>query len=678
MTATRGDKHEKRHSREERDAPTHRESGGDEASGRQAVAATRSTSVPPRVVRADEVMRALREEVHRRRAVGGSEASRPQPAERLPRLDLHTNLQVGDRLDVSELLAHDDESFIINAYRALLGRDPDGDGWTANLVRLRTGERGKVEILGRVRYSKEGRQRKVPVRGLFLRFAATLLYRVPLVGSLLSWPIEVIRLPSTLRALEAAEARQQHRFNERAHLLNRALDRIDSEIADLPDATRRGVEVALVGHPLSTRVSDLEGAAEDWASEDAVAALAERAEAVERAISELRRRKAETNQVDQLSGGLESASRRLDELGLHAARTGDLQTLAERLGGVSEQLVQVDARARLAERVPDLLGAIETLQRDAAMRATVEPLSAAVQELVGADGRSGRLAEMDSRLAAQGDDLRAHNAALIESDQRAQVVTEELRKELEAATRARSSSGVAGDYGSLWADIYPSLEDRFRGERDQIRHRLGLYVPYAQAAVKESGSDICWDLGSGRGEWLEIVREEGWAGTGIDCNERMAEGCREMGLDVIVEDAITHLRAQVEACASVVTAFHLLEHLQLDELLGVVVETNRVLRSGGVAIFESPNPENLVVGACNFYTDPTHRNPLYPATLGFILEQCGFVDVEVLRPAAPDLPEWLKPVDPGDPLAERLNPLLDAVQSWFAASPDFAVIGRKS
>ena len=59
---------------------------------------------------------------------------------------------------------------------------------------------------------------------------------------------------------------------------------------------------------------------------------------------------------------------------------------------------------------------------------------------------------------------------------------------------------------------------------------------------------------------------------------------------------------------------------QFEELIQndrLIEHARRVVQPGGVVLFETPNPENLVVGACNFYVDPTHRNPMPPALMAF-------------------------------------------------------------
>ncbi len=52
-------------------------------------------------------------------------------------------------------------------------------------------------------------------------------------------------------------------------------------------------------------------------------------------------------------------------------------------------------------------------------------------------------------------------------------------------------------------------------------------------------------------------------------------------------------------------------------------------------IFETPNPENLVVGSNYFYLDPTHRHPLPTELMEFLLKNRGFDEVE--DPAAASL-----------------------------------------
>jgi hypothetical protein len=48
-------------------------------------------------------------------------------------------------------------------------------------------------------------------------------------------------------------------------------------------------------------------------------------------------------------------------------------------------------------------------------------------------------------------------------------------------------------------------------------------------------------------------------------------------------------------------------------------------------IFETPDPENAVVGASDFYLYPTHNRPLHPVSMSFLAEPRGFARTEVVR-----------------------------------------------
>ena len=135
------------------------------------------------------------------------------------------------------------------------------------------------------------------------------------------------------------------------------------------------------------------------------------------------------------------------------------------------------------------------------------------------------------------------------------------------------------------------------------------------------------DLGPGRGEWLAVLAEVGVPAVGVDDNAAMVEHLRGRGLDVVLGDAAAHLAAVPDGSLDAVTAFHVVEHLDLEALLTLLAQSRRVLRPGGLLVLETPNPANLVMGACNFYLDPTHRSPVPPARLRFLAAASGFTGI---------------------------------------------------
>ncbi|MEO7651182.1 MAG: SAM-dependent methyltransferase, partial [Bryobacteraceae bacterium] len=112
------------------------------------------------------------------------------------------------------------------------------------------------------------------------------------------------------------------------------------------------------------------------------------------------------------------------------------------------------------------------------------------------------------------------------------------------------------------------------------------------------------------------------------------------------------------------------EHLPFPVLIRFLDEVNRVLSPGGMAIFETPNPDNVLVGSRNFYYDPTHHNPLPSDTLRFLTEARGLCRVEVLP---------LHPVEASNRVPEREGDLLAIkFNAAFYGPQDYAVIGRKA
>lgn len=156
-------------------------------------------------------------------------------------------------------------------------------------------------------------------------------------------------------------------------------------------------------------------------------------------------------------------------------------------------------------------------------------------------------------------------------------------------------------------------------------------------------------------------------------NRLFVEACRGRGLDVEHADALAALRALPEASVGALTSMHLIEHLSFETVIALLDEAKRVLRPGGLLLLETPNPENLLVGACWFYTDPTHRNPIPPEALRWIVESRGFHAVRIERlTTARDMP-WPGPVANDLPGASTIN----AMSEHFTAAPDYAVLGLR-
>ena len=212
--------------------------------------------------------------------------------------------------------------------------------------------------------------------------------------------------------------------------------------------------------------------------------------------------------------------------------------------------------------------------------------------------------------------------------------------------------------------FYRAFEDRYRGSRDTIKERLRAYAPFTDPLLRPDAPAVALDLGCGRGEWLELLGESGFDARGVDLDEGMLAACRERGLAARHGDALAALRAQPDASLALVSAFHLVEHLPFDLVRELVAEALRALRPGGLLVMETPNPENLTVGATSFYLDPSHLHPLPPGLLGFAAEHAGFARQRIVR-----LQE--------DPQLHTGAPL-GLINVLEGVSPDYAVVAQKA
>ena len=184
-------------------------------------------------------------------------------------------------------------------------------------------------------------------------------------------------------------------------------------------------------------------------------------------------------------------------------------------------------------------------------------------------------------------------------------------------------------------NAYRQFEDRFRGSEQEIRRRLSIYLPLlAGIRATHENRSRALDLGSGRGEWLSLIADLGWNATGVEPNS-IAEAANEVDAHIISSDALDYLRSCPEHSFGLVTAFHVVEHLETNYLLRMSRRNSAGIDSRWANNFETPNPENLTVGSWLFHLDPTHKALIPPVLLQYHVERAGFPDPEIVELTAP-------------------------------------------
>lgn len=560
----------------------------------------------------DRLMHEIRQNVTRNHSAGEPSVVPPppqvleSPREGYFRLQPAFQNNRDNRYHVNDLLKFHGEDFVRNAYRALLLREPDAAGLAQHLHTLSSGSFNKIDVLASLHNSPEGQRSNVTVDGLAIPATIRRLGRVPVIGYFIRMIIAVLRLPRLL------QHQNQFEFYSLS-LQERIVDQQNQQQTELRNALSQvATEVREV---VETTTKQQQGIDLSLRQHEELAGRHEDlAKTIEARFAEARHYSDEltariATQIQQLQEQQQTISRRQDQ------EQADTLTRQQQLSAeIVDQLTkQQQLRSELDEQLQQLM-----LRQQRAN-----------DELAAQERRVGNLLEAVSQ-----------NADAIP----AQLAAEETDHLLDG--------------------FYASFEDQFRGTPEEVRRRLQVYIPILKE--QQITGDVL-DLGCGRGEWLELLKSEGIEVQGLDRNRVFVEECRRAGLSVVEADALTYLRSLPDESLSAVTSFHLVEHLPFETLIKLLDEIVRTLRSGGLLILETPNPENLLVGSCNFYADPTHRHPIPSETLQFLLESRGLHETKVLKLRPRDEAR----IDGDSEIVRRFNDLL-------YCAPDYGIIATKN
>jgi O-antigen chain-terminating methyltransferase len=201
-------------------------------------------------------------------------------------------------------------------------------------------------------------------------------------------------------------------------------------------------------------------------------------------------------------------------------------------------------------------------------------------------------------------------------------------------------------------------------------------------------SDVL-DVGCGRGELLDLLRQHGVDARGVDANDAMVQLCRARGLDVERDDAIRFLARQEDGSLGGLVAIQVVEHFEPAYLLRFLETAHHALRPGAPLVLETINPACWMAFFECYLRDITHRQALHPDTLRYLVQTSGFTSVDVHYRApvceadrlARVLPAEGVPGTADDPrlatLVAAVNALADKLNARLFSSMDYAVIARR-
>lgn len=170
------------------------------------------------------------------------------------------------------------------------------------------------------------------------------------------------------------------------------------------------------------------------------------------------------------------------------------------------------------------------------------------------------------------------------------------------------------------------------GQRVPRRQRYSLYhsdqssaglkqwmAPYADMCV---GRKLVLDVGCGPGYFLDLLRERGVTGIGIDVDPEMVAACREQDFQAEVADArqLSGWNDHFDA----IHAGHIIEHMDGQTAVYFLERCADALQHDGLLILRTPNWENETVRNGAFWYDHTHVRPYPLPVLQQILLDLGF------------------------------------------------------
>ncbi len=205
-------------------------------------------------------------------------------------------------------------------------------------------------------------------------------------------------------------------------------------------------------------------------------------------------------------------------------------------------------------------------------------------------------------------------------------------RKLSASTVTPSVSPVAQHATApppLDGYAYYEFERQNRGPEEAIRRSQADYLD--MIALHHPVLDI----GCGRGEFLELLRNQKIEARGIDLNSEMVDRCREKGLDVDRASAMDHLQRTPAGSIGAITAFQVIEHLSMQEADEFLSLAFNALKPGGILVLETINTSSVYALLQFYFRDPTHQMPRHPETYRFLMETHGFHDVKVTYRSTP-------------------------------------------
>lgn len=250
-------------------------------------------------------------------------------------------------------------------------------------------------------------------------------------------------------------------------------------------------------------------------------------------------------------------------------------------------------------------------------------------------------------------------------------VKQELEQKLETKLNEIKKSIL---YPPLEFD-YKKFQDRFRGSQQAILQNQKQYLRFFHECKN------VMDIGCGRGEFIEMLHQNGIGAFGVEIDPDMVRECRAKSLNVADIDVVSYLKIQLERetpdSIDGIFSAQVIEHLYMDYLIEMLRLCYRILQPDRFIVLETINVKCLTAFTTSIYLDPTHVKPIHPETLQFILESLGFREIAFLFSSEFSDEIKLHKVEPHCEQDTIYNQNVKKLNELLFAPQDYAIIAKK-
>ena len=223
---------------------------------------------------------------------------------------------------------------------------------------------------------------------------------------------------------------------------------------------------------------------------------------------------------------------------------------------------------------------------------------------------------------------------------------------------------------------YSKFEDQFRGPEELIKEKQKIYLDH----INKQKSVL--DIGCGRGEFLELLKENGIKAFGIDSNRQMVKRCLNKGLEVEHADAINYLKNYQGSLGNVFLSM-IVEHLDFKDIFAIISTAWGKMEQDSVILIETINPNSFYAQSRAYVIDPTHINLVSPETLSYTFQKVGFRNLKIIYKSPVPKEQRLKFIKHQidnkelDNVLRKINNNLEVLDDIIFGNLEYVIMGVK-